>query len=129
MYTGMVSFDTTTGNHIRRASYYWSQGVDKRSNFIFKDRLQLVETRLGGAIFVSANTGKRYTAFISDLIKFTPLMTNGIVEGFFTFRGNGGSTGVIPTTFAFEDYTVKAEDTSPKVLRGQVSLSALSPRY
>lgn len=110
MYNGEVYFDKN-GNHIRRMRYYFRpHEYTSRNNFIFKDKLTLKHTQLNGAVFTSQHTGREYTAFISDLDKFIPKMINGVIEGFFTFRNNGGSTGIIPTKFDFEDYTTKLAD-------------------
>lgn len=110
MYTGQVYFDGS-GNHQRHASYYWRNRSDytPRKNFIFKDKLQLVSIRSNEARWKSLNTNNTYSSFIGDLVKFIGNMQNGIIEGFFTFRANGSYTSLIPTTFEFEDYTVKAK--------------------
>ena len=115
MYKGFVYFDRD-GNQY--SNVYWryehhvtdeelaKRGLTRRDNFIFKDKLQVVDVWHGMRL-KSVHNSRIYYAFRSDVIKFIPQLVNGYIEGFFTFRKNGRRIGLIPVVFDFEDYTPK----------------------
>lgn len=120
MYKGDVYFDGN-GNHIRRPYYWLKKDLSTKPNFIFKDTLVLKNIVGNEVQWLSVNTGRQYISFVSDMMKFAKLFDNTgdvkmLVSGYFTFRKNGQSTGLIPTVFNFEDHTVEVARTQSNTM-------------
>lgn len=111
MYKGKVSF-SATGDH-ESFVYYWMTDYTQRDNYVFKDDLVLQHLRRNRVVWRSLNTGRTYTSFFNDLIKFLPKLVELKISGLFTFRNNGGRTSLIPIPFEYEDYTESKKPIMP----------------
>lgn len=97
---------SSQGDHVRTV-YHWDRGYTNRSNFVFRDTLQLMHINNKGAVWKSLTNDRQYTTFISDFDRFVPHLVEGIVRGLFTFHNHSGYTGLIPFGKVFEDYLGK----------------------